>query len=236
MAIRRKVLGDAHVDRDEAATTAFDAPFQELVTEAAWARVWARGTISLRERSMLTIALLEGLGNDDELALHIRATANTGATEADVMKALLSLEQSLSEITGPSFGHGDLGALDHDLIRNFATTGDPVGERIVVHRRVLDENGRPVPQTLVEVWQANAGGRYRHRKDTYLAPVDPNFGGCGRTITDAESHYFSARSSRAPIPDAIMGTRGAPRISMSRSSAGRSASALSRSFTSRAIR
>lgn len=89
MAIRRKVLGDAHVDRAEAATTAFDAPFQELVTEAAWARVWARGTISLRERSMLTIALLEGLGNDDELALHIRATANTGATEADVMEALL---------------------------------------------------------------------------------------------------------------------------------------------------
>lgn len=104
--------------------------------------------------------------------------------------ALLSLEQSLCEITGPSFGHGNLGALDHDLIRNFATTGDPVGERIVVHGRVLDENGRPVPQTLVEVWQANAGGRYRHRKDTYLAPVDPNFGGCGRTITDAQGHYF----------------------------------------------
>jgi 3-oxoadipate enol-lactonase/4-carboxymuconolactone decarboxylase len=89
MAIRRKVLGDAHVNRAEAAKTAFDAPFQELITEAAWAQVWARDTISLRERSMLTIALLAGLGNDHELSLHIRATANTGASEADVLEALL---------------------------------------------------------------------------------------------------------------------------------------------------
>jgi 4-carboxymuconolactone decarboxylase len=89
MAIRRKVLGDAHVDRAEAAKTAFDAPFQELITEAAWAQVWARDTLSLRERSMLTIALLAGLGNDHELAMHIRATANTGASEDDVMEALL---------------------------------------------------------------------------------------------------------------------------------------------------
>jgi 4-carboxymuconolactone decarboxylase len=89
MAIRRKVLGDAHVNRAEAAKTAFDAPFQDLITEAAWAQVWGRDTISLRERSMLTIALLAGLGNDHELALHIRATANTGASEADVMEALL---------------------------------------------------------------------------------------------------------------------------------------------------
>jgi len=89
MAIRRKVLGDAHVNRAEAAKTAFDAPFQDLITEAAWAQVWARDTISLRERSMLTIALLAGLGNDHELAMHIRATANTGASEGDVMEALL---------------------------------------------------------------------------------------------------------------------------------------------------
>ncbi|MCA3443967.1 MAG: 4-carboxymuconolactone decarboxylase [Rhodobacter sp.] len=89
MAIRRRVLGDAHVNRAEAAKTAFDAPFQELITEAAWAQVWARDTITLRERSMLTIALLAGLGNDHELAMHIRATANTGASEADVMEALL---------------------------------------------------------------------------------------------------------------------------------------------------
>lgn len=89
MAIRRKVLGNAHVDRAEAAKTTFDAPFQELITEAAWAQVWARGTITLRERSMLTIALLAGLGNDHELAMHIRATANTGASESDVLEALL---------------------------------------------------------------------------------------------------------------------------------------------------
>lgn len=89
MAIRRRVLGDAHVNRAEAAKTAFDEPFQSLITDAAWGHVWARDTITLRERSMLTIALLAGLGNDHELALHIRATANTGATEADVTEALL---------------------------------------------------------------------------------------------------------------------------------------------------
>ena len=85
---RRRVLGDAHVDRATAATT-FDAPFQALLTDAAWGHVWSRDTITLRERSMLTIALLAGLGNDPELALHLRATANTGATQADVMEALL---------------------------------------------------------------------------------------------------------------------------------------------------
>jgi protocatechuate 3,4-dioxygenase, beta subunit len=103
--------------------------------------------------------------------------------------ALLSLEQSLSEITGPTFGHGDIDPIDNDLIKNFAHGGDPIGERIILHGRVLDESGRPVPNTLVEIWQANAGGRYRHRKDTYFAPIDPNFGGCGRTMTDADGHY-----------------------------------------------
>ena len=89
MTIRRRVLGDAHVDRAEAARTDFDAPFQALITDAAWGHVWARDTISLRERSMLTIALLAGLGNDHELAMHIRATRRTGASEADVMESLL---------------------------------------------------------------------------------------------------------------------------------------------------
>lgn len=89
MAMRRKVLGNAHVDRAESTMTALDAPFQALITEAAWGHVWSRDTISLRERSMLTIALLAGLGNDHELALHIRATAKTGATPHDVMEALL---------------------------------------------------------------------------------------------------------------------------------------------------
>ena len=88
-ATRRKVLGEAHVDRAEANKTALDAPFQSLITEAAWGHVWSRETITLRERSMLTIALLAGLGNDHELALHLRATANTGATRDDVMETLL---------------------------------------------------------------------------------------------------------------------------------------------------
>lgn len=104
--------------------------------------------------------------------------------------ALVSVENTLSEITGPTFGHSDIDPIDNDLIKNYAKTGDPIGERIIVHGRVLDENARPVPNTLVEVWQANAGGRYRHKKDSYLAPIDPNFGGCGRTLTDANGTYF----------------------------------------------
>lgn len=107
--------------------------------------------------------------------------------------AMLSLQSSASEMTGPTFGHSDIDRLDNDLIRNYAKSGDPIGERIIVHGRALDENARPVPNTLVEVWQANAGGRYRHKKDTYLAPIDPNFGGCGRTLTD-ENGYYSFRT------------------------------------------
>jgi protocatechuate 3,4-dioxygenase beta subunit len=103
--------------------------------------------------------------------------------------AMLSLQGSDSELTGPTFGHNDIDPIDNDLISNYATSGDPIGERIIVHGRVLDENGRPVPNTLVEIWQANAGGRYRHKKDTYLAPIDPNFGGCGRTLTDENGFY-----------------------------------------------
>jgi 4-carboxymuconolactone decarboxylase len=86
---RRKVLGDAHVDAAAARTTAWDAPFQALITDAAWGHLWSRDTIPLRERSMLTIALLAALGNDAELELHLRATANTGASRDDVMEALL---------------------------------------------------------------------------------------------------------------------------------------------------
>jgi protocatechuate 3,4-dioxygenase beta subunit len=105
--------------------------------------------------------------------------------------ALISLEQSASEITGPVFGHNDIDPDDNDLLTNYAQAGEsPIGERIIVHGRVLDENARPVPNTLVEIWQANAGGRYRHKKDMYLAPIDPNFGGCGRTLSDENGYYF----------------------------------------------
>lgn len=88
-ATRRRVLGRTHVDRAEAGATDLDAPFQALITEAAWGHVWSRGTITLRERSMLTVALLAALGCEEELALHLRATRRTGASEADVMEALL---------------------------------------------------------------------------------------------------------------------------------------------------
>lgn len=105
--------------------------------------------------------------------------------------SLISLQNSASEITGPVFGHNDIDPIDNDLIMNYAQDGAmPIGERIIVHGRVLDENDRPVPHTLVEIWQANAGGRYRHKKDTYLAPIDPNFGGCGRTLTDENGYYY----------------------------------------------
>jgi protocatechuate 3,4-dioxygenase, beta subunit len=102
---------------------------------------------------------------------------------------LWSLQNSLSEVTGPTFRRDELGPLDNDLLLNYAEDGEPIGERTIVHGYVLDENGRPIPNTLVEVWQANAGGRYRHRNDTYLAPIDPNFGGCGRMITDDQGYY-----------------------------------------------
>ncbi|MBA8839064.1 protocatechuate 3,4-dioxygenase subunit beta [Ochrobactrum sp. RH2CCR150] len=106
-------------------------------------------------------------------------------------RALLSLEGTKSEITGPVFGHGMLNELDNDLIRNYARPGEmPVGPRILVHGRVLDESNRPVPGALLEFWQANAGGRYRHKKETYLAAIDPNFGGVGRTITDENGYYW----------------------------------------------
>ncbi|MEP2894108.1 protocatechuate 3,4-dioxygenase subunit beta, partial [Roseibium sp.] len=115
-------------------------------------------------------------------------------------KALLSLEQSLSELTGPVFSHNDIGALDHDMILNYATDGEPIGQRIIVHGRVIDESGQGVSNTLVEAWQANAGGRYRHKKDTYLAPIDPNFGGCGRCLTDDEGYYFFRTIKPGPYP------------------------------------
>jgi 4-carboxymuconolactone decarboxylase len=88
-ATRRAVLGDAHVDRAEAATTAFDAPFQAMIIEGAWGTLWADDTISRRERSMLTLALLAATGNFDEIPMHVRACANTGASPDDIMQAFL---------------------------------------------------------------------------------------------------------------------------------------------------
>jgi 4-carboxymuconolactone decarboxylase len=89
MVTRRQVLGDAHVDRAVQQTDDFDAPFQDLITEAAWGHTWSRPGWSKRERSIVTIALLAGLGHDEELAMHVRATARTGATKEDVCEALM---------------------------------------------------------------------------------------------------------------------------------------------------
>jgi protocatechuate 3,4-dioxygenase beta subunit len=102
-------------------------------------------------------------------------------------RPLLLLPHTLSELTGPAFGDDAVGELDHDLTRQRA--GDPLGERILVHGRVVDRDGRPVRSTLVEVWQANAAGRYRHDVDRHPAPLDPNFEGAGRTLTDDEGRY-----------------------------------------------
>lgn len=115
--------------------------------------------------------------------------------------ALISFPTTISEETGPVFGHDILGPLDADLIHNFAADGaSAIGPRIIVHGRVLDEFGRPVPNALVEVWQANAGGRYRHRKESYLAPLDPNFGGCGRFLTGEDGSYEFRTIQPGPYP------------------------------------
>jgi protocatechuate 3,4-dioxygenase beta subunit len=100
---------------------------------------------------------------------------------------LVVLPQMLTEVTGPVLGDGRLGANDYDL--TVQHEGQPVGQRIQVAGRVLDSDGRPVPHALVEVWQANAAGRYKHRNDNWPAPLDPNFTGAGRGLTDAEGRY-----------------------------------------------
>ncbi len=102
-------------------------------------------------------------------------------------RPLRPLPQWLTEVTGPLLGRDRVGELDHDLTRQHA--GEPLGERITVSGRILDGNGRPVPNTLVEVWQANASGRYAHKVDRHDAPLDPNFSGVGRTVTDADGSY-----------------------------------------------
>jgi protocatechuate 3,4-dioxygenase beta subunit len=102
-------------------------------------------------------------------------------------KPLIFLPHTLSEVTGPVYGHGEIGETDNDLTRQHAD--EPRGERIIVTGRVLDSNGHPVPRTLVEIWQANSAGRYVHAKDQHPAPLDPNFTGAGRTLTDENGAY-----------------------------------------------
>ena len=104
-------------------------------------------------------------------------------------KPLIPLKQTLSELTGPVYGHESVGKFDADLTRNARKNGEPLGERIVVTGRVLDEDGRPQANTLVEIWQANSAGRYVHKVDQHDAPLDPNFFGGGRCVTDSEGRY-----------------------------------------------
>jgi protocatechuate 3,4-dioxygenase beta subunit len=102
-------------------------------------------------------------------------------------RPLVLIPQTLSELTGPVYGHSDVLAGESDLTKQHA--GEPQGERIIVTGRVLDEAGRPVPNTLIEIWQCNAAGRYIHQVDQHPAPLDPNFTGAGRVVTDDAGHY-----------------------------------------------
>jgi protocatechuate 3,4-dioxygenase beta subunit len=111
----------------------------------------------------------------------------TSTTLRAPREPLVLLPHTLSEVTGPLFGFDAIGGNDADLTRQHAAA--PLGERIIVSGRVLDANARPVPGALIEIWQCNAAGRYAHRADTHDAPLDPNFTGCGRVLTDSQGGY-----------------------------------------------
>jgi protocatechuate 3,4-dioxygenase beta subunit len=103
------------------------------------------------------------------------------------LQPLITVPDHLANLAAPVYGLLPIGDADHDLTRQHAA--EPLGQRIIVAGRVLDDRGRPVPHTLVEIWQCNAGGRYAHAVDDHPAPLDPNFTGAGRTLTDSEGRY-----------------------------------------------
>jgi protocatechuate 3,4-dioxygenase beta subunit len=113
-------------------------------------------------------------------------------------KPLVFLPHTLSEVTGPIYGREQVAETDHDLTRQHA--GDPLGERIVVTGRVFDSDGRPVPNALIEIWQANSAGRYAHATDRHPAPLDPNFTGTGRALTDESGAYRFVTIKPGPYP------------------------------------
>lgn len=116
------------------------------------------------------------------------------------LKRLVPLRQTLSEVTGPIFGHETVQEEDSDLTRNAATGGEAMGERLIVVGRVLDEDERPVPNALIEIWQANAAGRYHHEVDQHNAPLDPNFVGAGRCMTNEKGEYRFLTIKPGPYP------------------------------------
>lgn len=130
--------------------------------------------------------------------------AHTPGYQSSVLRsprhALVPLQQSLSELSAPVFRADEFGPLDHDLLANHAHGGQPIGERILVHGQVRDQFARPVTHALLEIWQANASGRYRHPNDQYIGTLDPHFGGCGRTLTDANGHYVFRTIKPGPYP------------------------------------
>lgn len=111
---------------------------------------------------------------------------------------LIPLPSTITENTGPIFSPELIRKGDNDLTAQHA--GEPIGERIFVHGRVLDEGGGPIPNALVEIWQANAAGRYRHKVDTWDAPIDPNFTGAGKTLTDEQGRYSFKTIKPGPYP------------------------------------
>ena len=111
------------------------------------------------------------------------------STTRSPSKDPIIVPQTITELTGPKFDTSALGKYDHDLTKNGITSGDPIGERLIVAGRVLDENGDPVRNAMVEVWQTNAAGRYIDSEDNHEAPIDPNFLGAGRVMTDKDGEY-----------------------------------------------
>jgi len=115
---------------------------------------------------------------------------NYGSTALRAPKQkLVPLLQTVSETSGPRYDERAIGSLIPDLTKSAVKNGAPLGERMIVEGRVLEESGKPVPFTLIEIWQANAAGRYVHEGDQHDAPLDPNFLGAGRCLTDADGRY-----------------------------------------------
>lgn len=127
-----------------------------------------------------------------------RHDAYASTVKRSPREPLVSIEQTVSEVTGPLFGAQFIQEGDNDLTAH--GRGAPIGLRIVVHGRVLDEAGRPVRNTLVEVWQANSAGRYQHKRDQWDAPLDDNFKGEGRTVTDSDGRYSFLTIRPGPYP------------------------------------